>query len=210
MSRSRRRLQPWLIGVLILAFVAAAVIGLTGGVTQAPDETYPTSGGLLHFVIAHFVNFMNARPAWPALVLAMILMTGPATLFHELGHAVVARRRLQTSVDVEVGAPGRLGRAAGSATFDARNMTAKDALAIALAGPAASLLWFVVCARAWDLHPDGLLGALLWVATFEGLFGSLVNLLPMTLLERDGNAIRTDGRQALDAWRALRGAMPRG
>jgi hypothetical protein len=86
-------------------------------------------------------------------------------------------------------------------------MTAKDALAIALAGPAASFVWLVVCARAWDLHRGGALGDVLWVATAHGVYGCLLNLVPMTLLERDGRtAIRSDGRQALNAWRALRGS----
>ena len=88
-------------------------------------------------------------------------------------------------------------------------MTAKDALAIALAGPAASLLWFVVFARAWDLHRGSVVGDLLWLATFEGLCGCLLNLVPMTLLESNGSPFRTDGRQALDAWRALHGRPPR-
>lgn len=228
MSRSRQRLQIWLLGVYVLAIITAAMIGLTSSGPQPTDETYSTDGGPLHFVIAQFVNFMNDMPSTPALVLATLVVTGPATLFHELGHAVVARRRLASSVVITVGTTGKLGtvrlgpiaahiyalgapgRAAGSATFDARNMTAKDAVAIALAGPAASLLWLVVCARAWDLHRGGMLGAVLWVATFEGLFGSLVNLVPMTLLERNGRAFRTDGRHALDAWRALRGHPPRG
>jgi hypothetical protein len=224
MSRFRQRLQIWLLGVYVLAFIAAAVISLTSGGSPAAGDTYSTDGGPLHFVIAQFVNFMNAMPSFPALVLATLVVTGPATLIHELGHAVVARRRLSTSVDVQVGTTGRLatvhlgpiaahisvlglpGRVAGSATFDGFNMTAKDALAIALAGPAASLLWLVVCARAWDLHRGGLVGDLLWLATFEGLFGCLINLVPMTLLESDGRtAIRSDGRMALDAWRALRG-----
>jgi hypothetical protein len=223
MSRSRQRLQIWLLGVLVLAFIAAAVISLTGTGTQPTDEQYSTDGGPLHFVIAQFVNFMNAMPSIPALVVATLVVTAPATLIHELGHAIVARRRLSTTVDVQVGTTGSLptvplgpiaahiavlglpGRVAGSATFDARNMTAKDALAIALAGPAASLLWFVVFARAWDLHRGGVVGDLLWLATFEGLCGCLLNLVPMTLLESNGNPFRTDGRQALDAWRALRG-----
>ena len=228
MSRSRQQLQIWLLGVLVLAFVAAAVIGLTSGGSPAAGETYSTDGGPLHFVIAQLVNFMNEMPSVSALVFATLVVTAPATLIHELGHAIVARRRLATTVDVQVGTTGKLpmaqlgpiaahiavlglpGRAAGSATFDARNMTAKDALAIALAGPAASLIWFVVCARAWDLHRGGVVGDLLWVATFEGLAGSLLNLVPMTLLESDGRALRSDGRQALDAWRALRGRPPRG
>lgn len=229
MSRSRLRLQIWLLGVYVLALIAGAVISLTSGGDQTAGDTYSTDGGPLHFLVAQVVNFMAAMPSFPTLVLATLVVTGPATLVHELGHAIVARHRLSTTVDVQVGTTGRLatvrlgpiaahiavlglpGRPAGSAMFDAANMTAKDALAIALAGPAASLLWLVVCARAWDLHRGGVVGDLLWVATAEGVCGSLLNLVPMTLLESDGHtAIRSDGRQALDAWRALCGRPPRG
>jgi hypothetical protein len=229
MSPSRQRLQIWLLAVYVVALIAATAIGLTSGGDQAAPDTYSSDGGPLRFVVAHVVNFMDAMPAFPAVLVAMLVVTGPATLFHELGHAIVARHRLSTAVDIHVGTTGRLttvhlgpiaahiavlglpGRAAGTATFDASNMTAKDALAIALAGPAASLLWLVVSARAWDLHSGGMLGGLLWAATFAGVAGSLLNLVPMTLLESDGRTtIRTDGRQALDAWRALRGRPPRG
>jgi hypothetical protein len=229
LSRARERLQIWLLGIYVLALIVGAVISLTSGGDPTAVDTYSTDGGPLHFIAAHIVNFMNASPSFAASLVALLVVTGPATLVHELGHAIVARRRLSTTVDIHVGTTGRLptvhlgpiaahiavlglpGRIAGSATFNAANMTAKDALAIALAGPAASLLWLVVCARAWDLHRGGILGDLLWAATFAGVFGCLLNLVPMTLLESDGRtAIRSDGCLALDAWRALRGRPLRG
>jgi hypothetical protein len=228
MSRFRERLQIWLLGIYVLALVAGAAISLTSG-DQTTGDTYSTDGGPLHFIAAHVVNFMAASPSSATSIVALLVVAGPVTLIHELGHAIVARRRLSTTVDIHVGTAGRLptvhlgpiaahiavlslpGHAAGSATFDTDNMTAKDALAIALAGPAASLIGLVVCARAWDLHRGGMLGDLLWAATLAGVFGSVLNLVPLTLLERDGRtALRTDGRRALDAWRALRGRPPRG
>jgi hypothetical protein len=76
---------------------------------------------------------------------------------------------------------------------------------IALAGPAASLLGFVVTVWALSAAPSfGLLHDLLWGATAVGAFGVL-NLVPFKLHGKPGEApLRSDGRLALDAARVVR------
>jgi hypothetical protein len=60
---------------------------------------------------------------------------------------------------------------------------------------------------AWALSATsnaGVVSNLLWAATFAGAFGVL-NLVPLRFQERrDGPALRTDGRLALDALRVAR------
>jgi len=64
----------------------------------------------------------------------------------------------------------------------------------------------VITASAYSVAAaDGVLHDALWALTLAGAFGWLLNLVPMTVLERrDGPAFRTDGRLILDALRASR------
>jgi hypothetical protein len=110
---------------------------------------------------------------------------------------------------MRINAFARPDRAGGLATFDASRATPRDMLLIALAGPAASLVGFVVAAWAMSGAPHGLLRDLLWAATGDSAF-AVLNLVPLTLSERrGGSALRTDGRIALDALRVERFARGR-
>jgi hypothetical protein len=177
----------------------------------------------LYNIADAIVRFMDSSPAFPIGLLYLAVAAVPVTLVHELGHALAARRLIDGDVQVSVGSAGKLAEiqlgkvalavnalshpagAAGVAEFDASRATARDVLLIALAGPAASLAGAVL--TAWALSaasPSGLLHDLLWAATLGGVFGVL-NLVPLSFHERrDGPAVRTDGRLALDALRVAR------
>jgi hypothetical protein len=181
---------------------------------------------LLYSIAGAVVRFMDSSPAFPIVLLYIAIAGMAVTLLHELGHAAAARRLLGGDVQVSVGSVGKLAelqlgqikvavnalehpnRASGAAEFDASRATARDVLLIALAGPAASLAGTVL--TAWALSaasPSGVLHDLLWSATLGGVFGAL-NIIPLTIHEgRDGPAVRTDGRLALDALRVAR-ALP--
>jgi Zn-dependent protease len=150
----------------------------------------------------------------------------PVTCLHELGHALVAQRRLGGEVAISVGTAGKVAelrlaqikvsvnalfdpaRAGGYATFDAQRATARDVLAIALAGPLVSLIGTVVTAWLLSEAPSsGALHDLLWALTFNGASFAVFNLVPFKVQGR-GKARPTysDGLLALDALRLMRGA----
>jgi hypothetical protein len=169
-------------------------------------------------------DFMESRPGTLFWLLYMVAATIPVTFLHELGHALVAQRRLGGEVAITVGTAGKVAelrlaqikvsvnalfdpaRASGYATFDAQRATARDVLAIALAGPLASLIGTVVTAWMLSWAPGRALHAVLWSLTFAGVVSLAFNLVPFKLHER-GNArpFYSDGMLALEAWRLLRG-----
>jgi hypothetical protein len=184
---------------------------------------------VLGALAALILDFMASAPGVPGVLLYTLVASIPLTLLHEMGHALVARRRLRSEVRVVVGTSGRLaelrlfgvsvslralarpGCVAGYAQYDATYATRRDVALIALGGPAASLAGFGICAWALAVAPDvGIAHGALWALTLGGAVASVVNLVPMTLRERrDGPIVRTDGRIALDCLRAARTTTPR-
>jgi hypothetical protein len=183
---------------------------------------------LLVALAALIDGFMGSALAMPAEILYVLVATIPLTLLHELGHGLVARRRLGADVHVVVGTSGRLadlrlcgvsvslnalahpGRRSGYAEIHASYATRRDVALIALGGPAASFAGFVLCAWPLSLVPDdGVLHDALWTLTAGGVFAWGLNLVRMTLREgRDGPMLRTDGRIVLDCLRAPRTTTP--
>ena len=177
---------------------------------------------LLYSLAEAVTRFMASSPGLPISLLYIIVAAIPVTLLHELGHAVAARRLLGGDVQVSVGSAGkiaemRLGdiavsvnalghpaRVAGLAEFDGSRATARDVALIALAGPAASLVGTAITGWLFASTSAGVVDDLLWAATGAGVFGVL-NLVPITFQERrNGPAMRSDGRLALDALRVAR------
>jgi len=186
---------------------------------------------ILYFLAGALYDFMNGMPeGWPAGFSFLwwgFLAAVPVTMLHELGHALIAARRLGAEVEVTVGnavklAEVRLGRiqaslnafarpgyVAGSAAFDATRATARDVLWIALAGPLASLVGLAVSAFLLKLAaPTGPVHDLLWSMTGASAFAFGLSLLPFKADESDGTKVWTDGRLALDALRVMRGRPP--
>ena len=96
--------------------------------------------------------------------------------------------------------------AAGTATFDAQRATARDVLAIALAGPLVSLVATAVTGWLLRWTPGGALHAVLWSLTFAGVFLSVFNLVPFKVQERgSARPFYSDGMLALEALRLMRG-----
>ncbi len=172
----------------------------------------------LYAIADAITTFMNDGPGIVTVFVLGALTAIPVVLVHELGHALVARRRLGGDVKIQVGTTGRIAslrlrqvelhlnalarpdRASGVAEFDASRATARDVVFIALAGPVASLLGTLITGWWLSVTSPGLLHDALWCMTGTGVFGVL-NLVPMTLEERDGRRLRTDGGLMLDAIR---------
>ena len=179
---------------------------------------------ILYFLAGALYDFMNGMPEGWSFLWWGFIGAIPVVGLHELGHAVVAARRLGSNVEVTVGnavklaqvrmgpiqasfnAFARPGYVAGSASFDATRATARDVLWIALAGPLVSLGGLVVTAFLLSLAaPTGVVHDLLWSMTGAGVFAFVLNLLPLKPEESDGTKVWTDGRLALDALRVMRG-----
>ncbi|MDQ3678114.1 MAG: hypothetical protein M3401_15180 [Actinomycetota bacterium] len=182
-----------------------------------------TDGAPLYDAAAGIYNFMNSAPGMPEWLLYIALGAIPVVLVHEIGHAMAARRLLDTPVTVTIGSFGELAqlhlghismslkafssptRMAGSAEFDASRARAQDILLNALAGPAASAAGLLISIPALATVPEhGALHDLLWATTFGSAF-AVLNLVPFTYQERRyGPTHQSDGRLALDAARAVR------
>jgi hypothetical protein len=220
MSVRRQRLQKWLVGVLAGACVLSVVLSMLPGPATATAQ--PGSGGGLLGVV---VRFFAGMPAAGSFLVLMVVVGIPTTLIHELGHAVAARRLLGGEVGVRVGnaaplATLRLGRitadinafatpgaVAGEAGVQAARATRRDVLLIALAGPAASLAQFALCAPVYAATANGgLVHDVLWMVTAGGAGTCVLNLVPLRVHENStGRVVATDGRLALDALRATPG-----
>jgi Peptidase family M50 len=180
--------------------------------------------GLLRDLADVIDHFMRSGPGMPAALIYFAVVAAPLTLLHELGHALVAAHRLGGPVHISLGARGRLvrirlrrltmavsalphpARLGGYASFDASRASARDLLLVALAGPAASLVAFVVAALALSsVSHAGTAHDVLWAATASSLLSVLLSLVPLEFQEhRGGPKLRTDGRVALEAIRAHR------
>ena len=167
-------------------------------------------------------DFIESSPGLLGILVYPFVVGFPLIGLHEIGHAVVAMRRLDTDVEVTVGnaaqvAEVRLGQIsaslnilrtpgapAGTASFDASRARAEDVLWIALAGPAFSAVALVLTILLYSAAPaDGLVHDLLWTAVMVGLFGVL-NVIPFRLGGEGKGQSASDGRMALDALRVIR------
>jgi hypothetical protein len=178
---------------------------------------------LLYGIADAIYGFTESAPPFPVAFLYIAVGAIPVALLHELGHAFAARRLLGSEVEVSVGNAGKIaqvrlgqidatinvvshpGRAAGVATFDASRATAQQVLWIALAGPFASLAGVVLTGALLSVAPDtAIVQGFLWATFLGGVFGTL-NIVPFEFEERrDGPAVQTDGRVALQALKVAR------
>jgi hypothetical protein len=167
-------------------------------------------------------RFMESGPPFPAALVWILVASAPATLIHELGHAVAARQLLGEEVEVSVGSAGKIaqvrlagvdatikalphpGRAAGFASFGDASARAIDVVWIAVAGPLASLCGLLLAGGLLSAAPDtGLTHDFLWATVFL-CFGGILSLIPFSYQDRrDGPQNRTDGRLALDAMKVV-------
>jgi len=169
------------------------------------------------------IDRFTSIPGMPALLLYLAAAAVPVILLHELGHALVASRRLGGPVHISVVGTGTLlsirikrirldvsalshaAEPPSPTSLDAVRASARDVMLVALAGPAASLLCSALAACALSLAPGTGRGHdFLWATTAIGLLGVLT-VVPLAFQERPGGPrLRTDGRLALDAARAVR------
>jgi hypothetical protein len=177
-------------------------------------------------VVQQLVDFMDGMPPLPVILLYAALVGPALVVVHELGHASMALWRSTGPVVVRIAASRRrlalrsgrfqieadaLTHCGGICAYDPTGLTRFDEAAIALAGPAASLAGALVTALLWG-HTGGPFQDLLAVATLGGVFGGVVNALPLTYRasKRDeAPVVRLDGLHALDALRRPRVPEPR-
>jgi hypothetical protein len=171
-------------------------------------------------VATRFADFMNGSPGFIWIAVISAALAAPLTMLHELGHAVVARRLLPGPVLVNVGhgdsrwefalcgidfrvAPvNPFALPAGFCAYDGSSAGARDEVAVALAGPAATLGGLALTLAALG-RTGGVLHTVAWVAVLGEAMALCVCLAPIALTDRNGRAWRSDGRLALDALRHL-------
>lgn len=198
-----------LIGALIALIVMVVLVDIVGS-------------AWLYDIADALAAFMDSGPGFPKVLLHAAITTIPVTLIHELGHAIAARRLLDTPVSVAIGSIGEIARVrlgeismsinaigspgvAGSAEFDAADAGARDILYIALAGPAASAAGLIVSVWALSMTSSGgFLHGVIWTTVLGGAF-CVLNLIPFRYQDsRNAPIHQSDGRLALDAARTLR------
>lgn len=155
-------------------------------------------------------------PPW-VLVPMLLLATAPLTVLHELGHAAAALALTPGRVGVAMGRqPSLAACSVGRMTVACHPVMlpwrlhagcvhdpaspAREA-AIALAGPASSLLSCIVAASALVRVESGLVYDALFVMTYVALFTAVGNLVPLTFTDSRGARTRTDGAIVVDALR---------
>ena len=176
-------------------------------------------------LVEAFVAFTDRVTLVDALALMLVtpIVAPVIVLIHEAGHALAAlalRRRvaeLTVGDDVPVltlrlggfrmrlGAITGKGDAAGFIRYDGAGAAARDTLAIALAGPLASLAGALVTgvAAAWAWPLAGL-SQLFGLATLGGLVCCVASLR----VSGDGPATWSDGVWVRAAWRTMRRPTP--
>jgi hypothetical protein len=200
----------------LLAVVALIVLATVGLLGVAPEPLYALAAAI--------DKFMQSGPGLWLWIPYLLLASIPIVALHELGHALAARRLLDTPVRVVIGSAGEIAQlqlgqiavslnalaspagVAGSATFDDSRARARDIMLIALAGPAADAIGAIFSLALLQVVPaDGFVHDIVWTTVLGGIFGVVLNLIPFAYVERrDGPTIRSDGRLALDAARTLR------
>jgi hypothetical protein len=196
----------------ILVPVAVAALAALALVATGPEWLYGP--------VAAVEAYAEESPGLLTALAWLAIVAIPATLLHELGHALAALALLDTPVGVAVGSFGKVaelrlgqiaaagapaGAAAQSSTHDAARAEARDILWIAVAGPALSLAAMLASLAALSLAPaQGAAHDLFWAAAIANAV-AVLHLLPVKLQDRPGGAtLLTDGRLALDAARTLR------
>lgn len=226
--RAVRRPEPGtpasLLRIVCWGLVAIGLtIGLALVLRASPEVDDYGAIEPLRFLVLAFVTFVRVSPSLPAALACLAVASIPATILHELGHGVIARRLLGGEVQITVGTAGRIAdvrlgqiamsvnalghpaRGAGYASFSASRASARDVVMIALAGPAASLVGCALTGWALFASPStGIVHNLLWGATAAGAF-CVLNIVPFEFQEhRGGPRLRSDGLVALRAARIAR------
>jgi hypothetical protein len=189
---------------------------------QALTYAFALAAGLLAWwsgLAAWLFARLGADDSGPVVGMLALLVAGRvAVLLHELGHALVARRRLGAGIALRVGRRGKPLRVSaggievrlhlldvldesGAVELDGSWASVDDMIAIALAGPLASLAGLVAALPILAVLPtgDGPWHALAWWFAVWSAVGVL-NLLPFRFrVDRDAPVTASDGRQLLDA-----------
>jgi hypothetical protein len=106
--------------------------------------------------------------------------------------------------------PSEIALAGGFCAYDLSGVSPASRALVSMGGPAASLAGAAVSAWLWG-HTAGVVQDVLCVATLGGIFGGVVNALPLTYRgKQDGavHVVRLDGLHALEALRELRPSRP--
>lgn len=147
-----------------------------------------------------FNDFMSSGPGGWEWLGMLLIVTPLVTFWHELGHAVAARRLLGGDVRIEVGegvkrwerrfagidlSIGSFTRPIGIAgrCIYTGYPSAGEQATIALAGPAATLLGFVLSVAVLSHSNVGSLHSLAWMATMLQGAGLVLNLIPIEPLD---------------------------